>query len=103
VSWGAVNVAAPRSAPLDAKRLDRFLGEVLWADDRKAFRVKGAVFVAAAGVVSLVLVQGVYDAFDVTPFGDHDATVDESRLAFIGAGLDADALERGFRACVPGT
>ena len=43
-----------------------------------------------------MLVQGVFDAFELSPL---DAAPAESRLTLVGVGLDATDFERRFRDC----
>ena len=74
------------------------LGHFLWAPDgsRKAFRAKGLVWLA--GQPAPAVVQGVFDAFDVTTLPEA-SDAEESRVALIGVDLDAADLQRRFAAC----
>lgn len=87
-------------------RLDGELDEDLFGDwveaslgavEARILRVKGIV--AIRGVEARVIVQGVSDAVEVVvgaPWGDAKRT---SRLVVLGLGLDAAALDAGFRRC----
>ena len=95
--WGAASLVPGRAVVVDVARLERFLGDVLWADERTVFRVKGALKTPHGPV----LVQGVYDTFDVSALDDDGPPLedDDARLTFIGVGFDRAGLEAGFRDC----
>lgn len=63
----------------------------------RLFRTKAVL--AIPGMADRMIVQGVADSLEIT-FGDpwNDAPR-RSRLVVVGYGLDAEALERAFRAC----
>ncbi len=82
---------------LDEDRFGDWVEAELGAIEARLLRVKGIL--ALDGVDARVIVQGVGEAIEVTlgaPWGDAPRT---SRLVILGLGLDAAALELGFRAC----
>lgn len=81
-----------------ARKLEHLLGAYLWQDsgERRVFRAKGAVYTTSG----LVLVQGVGDAFEVSPLVAAD-TIPASVLTLIGVGLRDEPLGDRLRACLP--
>lgn len=86
---------------LDEARFGDWVEEALGAVEARLLRVKGIL--AMEGLEARVILQGVGEAIEVAlgqPWGDAERT---SRLVVIGLGLDAPALEAGFKACAAQT
>jgi len=82
---------------LDEDSFGDWVESALGSVEARILRVKGIL--AMQGVDARVIVQGIGDAVEVvlgTPWGDAKRT---SRLVVLGLGLDAVALEAGFRRC----
>jgi G3E family GTPase len=85
-------------APLDAKRLNEWIGALLREQGADIFRMKGILHVK--GSPNRVVFQGVHMLFEAKadrPWKPGEART--SQLVFIGRNLDRAALEAGFRSC----
>ena len=91
---------------MELRRLERWLGELLWdppPGGTEVYRVKGVVSVE--GSDERFVVQGVGDLFEIAPAGAIGSAwkEDETRhckVVFIGRCLSKDKLERGLRSCM---
>ena len=95
---GIHSVSLTSTKPMDAARVQRWLGELVAAQGADILRAKGIVEVA--GEARRMVFQSVYRILE----GDWQRPwrADEprrSRLVFIGRGLDAAALAVAFEAC----
>ncbi len=93
------SVGLEESRPLDATRLNAWLGELLQVRGADIFRSKGILNVQ--GTRGRYVFQGVHMLFEGKldrPWapGEHPKSV----LVFIGRNLDRAELESGFRGCV---
>lgn len=98
VRAGIGSVTLTDDRPIDAAALERWLTGLLGVQGERILRTKGILW--AEGAKRRLVVQAVNMALE----GDFAADwpgppPHESRLVFIGRGLDADALRAGFRAC----
>lgn len=92
----AVSVVAP--GELDEDRFADWVEAALGAVEARILRIKGIL--AMHGVDARVIVQGVGEAVEVSlgaPWGDAPR---DCRLVVLGLGLDAAAIEAGFRRCL---
>jgi G3E family GTPase len=93
------SIALVESAPIDAKKLEAWIAELLRWHGPDIFRMKGILHVA--GAEERYVFQGVHMIFDGRC--DRPWKPDEIRkneLVFIGRNLDALNLPEGFRACL---
>ena len=92
------SIAIEREGDVDPDRLDAWLGELLRERGVDIFRMKG--FISLAGESERFVFQGVHMLFDGQPdrpWGDEPR---RNQLVFIGRNLDAEAMRRGFDACL---
>ena len=85
--------------PLDLKKIEAWLGEVINTLGANIYRCKGILYIKGQG--KRVVFQGVQMMFDATP--DRLWNVGEKRqsqLVFIGKDLDEAKIRGGFEACV---
>jgi len=85
--------------PLDLKRTEAWLNELLNKDGEQIYRAKGILHIQ--GVPKRVVFQSVQMMFDVEP--ERFWKADEKRgnqLVFIGKELDEAGIRAGFAACV---
>ena len=85
--------------PLDLRKLENWLSDVIQTMGPKIYRSKG--FLHIAGQPKRVVFQGVQMLFDAAP--DRFWNVGEKRLnqlVFIGKDLDEAALRAGFENCI---
>ncbi len=95
------SVALVHDGALDEARFGDWVEHAL--GDVEARSLRGTGILAMAGVEERVILPGVGEAIEVTlgaPWGDAPRA---SRLVVLGLGLDADALEASFAACVRGS
>ena len=86
------------SQPFDLERLQTFLKSYLGENGENAFRTKGILWVA--GDERFYVLQAVHELIDLRP--DHrwmDAER-QTKLVFIGRGLDRATLETRLRSCL---
>ena len=93
------SVGIAEEAPLDPKKLNAWMSELLATKGADIFRMKGILHVA--NTPNRFVFQGVHMLFDGKPdrawkTGEHRA----SRLVFIGRNLDRAELTAGFRNCL---
>jgi len=100
---GVRTVLVKTATPLDLDATMRFIGELLWTDGGadRILRLKGVLSIA--GDDRLHVLQGVHELFDIVPsrpWGADEAR--ETKMVFIGFGLDAAKLESDVaQHCVP--
>jgi G3E family GTPase len=83
---------------MDAKRLNRWMGELLQTRGTDIFRMKGILSVK--GEEQRFVFQGVHMLFDGKPGSPWQAgEARTNQLVFIGRNLDRSALTEGFAAC----
>jgi len=85
--------------PLDLKKLETWLGELLNSLGANIYRSKGVLYIK--GQAKRVVFQGVQMMLDSA--ADRFWNVNESRksqLVFIGRELDEAAIRAGFEACI---
>ena len=93
------SVGITEDAPLDPKKLNAWMSELLASKGADIFRMKGILNVA--GTANRFVFQGVHMLFDGKadrPWKDGEHRV--SRMVFIGRNLDRAALTTGFRNCL---
>jgi G3E family GTPase len=85
--------------PLDLKRTEAWISELLSSMGADIYRCKGILFVQ--GQPKRVVFQGVQMMFDATPerFWKPDETR-QSRMVFIGKELDEAKIRAGFESCL---
>ena len=96
---GIGSVALTSETPMDADRLERWLGDLLTEKGEDILRAKGLI--ALAGEDRRLTVQAVHTLFEGElgrPWTPGEPRV--SRLVFIGRDLDAGALREGFEKCL---
>lgn len=93
---------------VELRRLDLWLGELLWnpLEGTEVYRVKGVV--SAMGSDERFVVQGVADLFEVSPAGASGSAwrkgeTRHCKIVFIGRRLYRDNLELGLRSCISNT
>jgi G3E family GTPase len=82
---------------LDEERFGEWVENVLALVEARILRIKGIL--AMQAVDERVIVQGVCEAVDVQLGTRWEGSARTSRLVVLGLGLDAAALEAGFRRC----
>ena len=96
---GISSLSLHAHAPLDQDALERWLTDLLAQHGAQLLRTKGIV--ALAGEPRRLVIQAVHMLLDAElqrAWAPGEAR--HSRLVFIGRHLDAQALQRGFAACV---
>jgi G3E family GTPase len=93
------SVGLEETRPLDPKKLNAWLGELLQVQGADIFRSKGILLIQ--GSPNRFVFQGVHMLFD----GRFDRPWNEgeprrSTLVFIGRNLDREQLTQGFRSCL---
>jgi G3E family GTPase len=85
--------------PLDLKRTEAWISELLGSVGANIYRCKGVLFVQ--GQPKRVVFQGVQMMFDATPerFWEPDENR-QSRMVFIGKELDEAKIRAGFESCL---
>ena len=87
-----------RGGPMDPKKFFPWINKITQIDGPNILRLKGII--AFEDDADRYVIQGVHMIVE----GDHqrawrDGEKRESRLVFIGRDLDAEKLERTFKAC----
>ena len=85
--------------PLDLKKIEAWLSQVITAMGANIYRSKGILHVK--GQPKRVVFQGVQMSFDATP--DRFWNLNErrtSQLVFIGKELEEEKMRAGFESCV---
>lgn len=97
---GIGTVAVSDSRPLNQRKVELWLGEMLWDSDAgdNIFRMKGVLNIAQESKMHVL--QGVHQLFEITPSQDWGDTKPFSKMVFIGKALDKAALQQGLSACV---
>jgi G3E family GTPase len=85
-------------AEFDKEQLETYLRDLLERHGDNIFRFKGIL--AAKGDPRRMVLQGVHRLFEFRPANPWGVDRPNSRLVFIGRGLDRDALEKGLRSCL---
>jgi G3E family GTPase len=92
------SVGLELAGDMDAKKLNRWMGELLQTRGMDIFRMKGILSVR--GEEQRFVFQGVHMLFDGKPGGAWLAgEARTNQLVFIGRNLDRAALTEGFTAC----
>ena len=96
---GISSLSLHAHAPLDQDALERWLTDLLAQHGAQLLRTKGIV--ALAGEPRRLVIQAVHMLLDAElQRAWAPGVARHSRLVFIGRHLDAQALQRGFAACV---
>ena len=93
------SIGIEESRPLDPKKLNGWLSELLQTKGQDIFRMKGILNLR--GSDERFVFQGVHMLFEGK--ADRPWAADETRrsqLVFIGRNLDREALNAGFRRCL---
>ncbi|KAK9100555.1 hypothetical protein Scep_023985 [Stephania cephalantha] len=96
---GVSSVSIVCEGNLDLEKANMWLGTLLLERSDDIYRMKGLLSVE--GMKERFVFQGVHDIFQGSP--DRPWGSDEPRLnkiVFIGKNLDAETLEKGFKACL---
>ncbi|KAL5697834.1 hypothetical protein ACHQM5_028944 [Ranunculus cassubicifolius] len=96
---GVSSVSIVCEGSLDLEKANMWLGTLLMERSDDIFRMKGLLSVE--GMDERFVFQGVHDIFQGSP--DRPWGADESRInkiVFIGRNLEAESLEKGFKACL---
>jgi len=96
VSVSSVGIAL--DGDLDAKKLNKWMSELLQTKGPDIFRMKGILSVR--NDPNRFVFQGVHMLFDGRPDKPWGQTPRTNRLVFIGRNLDREELTEGFRACL---
>ena len=92
------SVSIDRLGDVDPERLNAWLSGLLRDRGPDLFRLKGVLSVA--GFDARLVFQGVHMLLDSQPDRPWGAQARRNQLVFIGRDLDAEALRRGFDACL---
>lgn len=93
----SVGITIP--GPLDSKKVNDWLGELLLTQGPDIFRMKGVLSIR--GDARRFVFQGVHMQFDGRPDRPWKKNEErENKLIFIGRNLDRRSLEQGFRNCL---
>ncbi|MDE2370218.1 MAG: GTP-binding protein [Burkholderiales bacterium] len=95
-SVGSVSLVFERE--FDREALERWSGRLTAEQGDDLFRLKGIV--AIAGDDRRHVLQGVHRIVDLRAAGGWGASARQSKLVFIGRGLDPGALHAGLSACL---
>ncbi len=94
---GSVGIEELR--PLDAKKLNSWLSELLQTKGQDIFRMKGILNIK--GQANRFVFQGVHMLFEGQPDRAWKSPEErKNQLVFIGRNLDREALNAGFRRCL---
>ncbi len=83
---------------LDAKKLNKWMSELLQAKGPDIFRMKGVL--SLRGVANRFVFQGVHMLFDGKEDKPWGKTPRSNKLIFIGRNLNRAELEEGFKKCL---
>lgn len=95
------SVALTTDKPMDAKKLNVWLGLLLQTQGKNIYRMKGIVNLK--GMKQRFVFQGVHMLFDGKPdrpWGEGEAR--KTEMVFIGRGLNKKEIQLGFEACIDG-
>jgi G3E family GTPase len=92
------SIAIEVEGDVDSDALNRWLSKTLRERGVDIFRMKG--FVSIAGEPRRYVFQGVHMLFDAQPDRPWGDGPRRNQLVFIGRGLDREAMEQEFRACL---
>jgi G3E family GTPase len=92
------SVALEFAGSIDAARFELWIGVLLRERGADIYRMKG--FLSLAGRPQRFVFQGVHMLFDCVPEQPWGERPRRNQLVFIGRGLDAAAIESGFRGCL---
>ncbi len=98
---GIRSVALSAAQPMDAARVQRWLGDLVATQGANILRAKGVIDIA--GDARRMVFQSVHMVLEgdwQRPWREGETRC--SRLVFIGRALDAAALQAGFEACAAG-
>ena len=89
---------------VDVDLFTRWIGGLLWEPEPplEVYRSKGVI--SAAGSDAKHILQAVHELFDCQPSSEawaEPVSDRETKVVFIGKGLDKDALQAGLLACCP--
>ena len=96
---GIVSCSLRIGQPLDFERVERWVADVLREQGEQLYRMKGILRVA--GSERALVLQGVRAMYNWR-YGDDWKAGEESRIVFIGKGLDESLLREGLQRCVAG-
>lgn len=85
-------------AAFDKDKLEGYLNGLLEQHGEEIFRLKGIL--AIKGDPRRMVLQGVHRLFEFRPANPWGSDRPNSRLVFIGRGLDPDQLEKNLKACL---
>ncbi|KAI9128254.1 hypothetical protein K1719_001247 [Acacia pycnantha] len=96
---GVTSVSIVCEGSLDLEKANMWLGTLLLERSEDIYRMKGLLSVQ--GMDERFVFQGVHDIFQGSPdrlWGADEARV--NKIVFIGKNLNAEELEKGFKACL---
>ncbi|KAK4284101.1 hypothetical protein QN277_000974 [Acacia crassicarpa] len=96
---GVTSVSIVCEGTLDLEKANMWLGTLLLERSEDIYRMKGLLSVQ--GMDERFVFQGVHDIFQGSPdrlWGADEARV--NKIVFIGKNLNAEELEKGFKACL---
>ncbi|GAB2293646.1 hypothetical protein Dimus_027859 [Dionaea muscipula] len=96
---GVSSVSIVCEGNLDLDKADMWLGTLLRERSEDIYRMKGILSVE--GMKERFVFQGVHDIFQGSPdrlWGSDEPRV--NKIVFIGKNLDAEELQKGFKACL---
>ncbi|XP_077237995.1 plastid transcriptionally active 17 [Tasmannia lanceolata] len=96
---GVSSVSIVCEGNLDLDKANMFLGTLLLERSDDIYRMKGLLSVE--GMNERFVFQGVHDIFQGSPdrlWGPDEQRI--NKIVFIGKNLDAEALKKGFKACL---
>ncbi len=92
------SVGITTAGELDAKKLNKWMSELLQAKGPDIFRMKGVLSIK--NEPNRFVFQGVHMLFDGKLDKPWGKTPRSNKLIFIGRNLDRDALTEGFKSCL---
>ncbi|MBX3734890.1 MAG: GTP-binding protein [Verrucomicrobiae bacterium] len=93
------SVGFEETRPLDPRRINAWLSELLQTKGQDIFRMKGIL--SLKHLPQRFVFQGVHMLFEGRPDREWRESEDRrSQIVFIGRNLDREALQAGFRRCV---
>ncbi|KAF5182246.1 Cobw domain-containing protein [Thalictrum thalictroides] len=96
---GVTSVSIVCEGSLDLEKANMWLGTLLLERSDDIYRMKGLLSVE--GMSERFVFQGVHDIFQGSPdrpWGPEESRI--NKIVFIGKNLDAETLEKGFKACL---
>jgi G3E family GTPase len=97
-SHEVTSVGLRETRPLNAAKVDKWLGELLRTQGADIFRMKGILYVSSDD--RRFVFHGVHMLFEGRPERPWGTEPRETRLVFIGRNLDRKALKAGLEACL---